>query len=77
MSKVDRESYESLCGKKLDCFNNCASNEGIVNDIEVTQDKCSKIVKENNVMFASTWLLDRDLWVLSEENEISTEEELY
>ena len=63
---VDREFYEQLSIKQPDCFNKCNTTQDVVDDINRVLNECTGIIVNEKNKFASTWLLDKDLWIQHE-----------
>lgn len=68
MDHIDREKYEKLTNDKPNCFNNSNTDQTIISDIDVILDESKKLIQEQNIHYAGTWLLERDLWLQSEKN---------
>ena len=68
MSYINRSEHEKLIGKKPACFVNAAnSNEAIVNDLKNVMTEQEKVISQANIQYASTWLLEKDIWLQSME----------
>lgn len=66
VSYIKRSEHQKLIGKKPDCFDNAAnSNQTITDDLKVVMDEQEKVIAAANVQYASTWLLERDIWLQS------------
>ncbi|MCC5909398.1 MAG: type II toxin-antitoxin system PemK/MazF family toxin [Clostridiaceae bacterium] len=70
---VKRDFYEQLSIRKPDCFNKCDSIEEVVNDVTSILNESKGIVTNEKNKYASTWLLDKDLWIQHEKKQSESE----
>lgn len=70
MRYIERSKHEKLIDKKPECYNKSNTESEISTDLELILEEQKKIITENDVKFASTWLLERDLWLQAEVNSL-------
>jgi len=66
MSKVARERYLDFLADRAKIKNQCSNEEGFQEDIQTIFAEYQSIIINNTIEYASTWLLDRDIWVEAE-----------
>jgi hypothetical protein len=73
MGYIKREKIEQLIESRPSCYDKSENNEELITELESVIEEKKKVLKENNVKYAGTWLLERDLWLMSEKNESECE----
>jgi len=76
LSYINRSKHEQLIVKKPDCFNQSSSNSIITEDLKIITNEQDKIVAGSNIQYASTWLLEKDLWLQTENNTLPPNKEI-
>jgi hypothetical protein len=76
LSYINRSTHEQLIVKKPDCFNQSNSNQVIAEDLKIITNEQDKILSGSTIQYASTWILERDLWLQTENNTLSPNKEI-
>ena len=66
MGFIDRLKHEGKIDKIPDAFNKSETDNDIITDVELLQAEYKKLLADQNIKYAGTWLLERDLWLATE-----------
>ena len=69
--KKQRAFYEYLSIDKPICFNQANTNTDIVAEIPDILEDSKNILHDNSIKYATTWILEKDLWVQHEKGQIT------
>ena len=75
MSFLDRSKHEGLIENKPDCYEDSHTNGDVISDLELIHAESRKLIEGQNIKFAGTWLLERDLWLQSENKTLAAHTE--